>query len=213
MTKLEGIERKYSEFKDHITELKILKEEKETSLKECSLTCKAIESSKEDLVNARELLEECNILSRDFIKEEVEELVTQGLCEIFEDPYIEFNINFVEKRNQTEALFYLTTKKDDQLIKGDIISTYGGGIVDVISISLRIIIMQLLRLEGPLILDEPGKNISSQYIGNFGKFLIDVSKAFDRQIIMVTHNRVLADCANNIIKVEQKNGISFTSTS
>ena len=208
MKKIQETETKYNEFKDNITRLKILREEKEEELGNKQTECQTIEKTRDDLTAARTLLEHCNIASRDYIRSEVEQLVTQSLRAIFDDPLVKFNIDFVEKRNQTEAIFYLTSEGDDARVEGDIIATYGGGIVDIISISLRIIIMELLKLKGPLILDEPGKNISAQYISNFGKFLAGVSKSFDRQIIMITHNSTLANCADNIIEVDQKNGVS-----
>ena len=202
------IEKKYAEFKEGVIKLEALRKEKESDLR-----LKTKEHSKQtksctDLTNARILLEKCNIISRDFVRAEVEQLVTQSLRSIFDNPLIKFEIEFVEKRNQTEAEFSLAVEGEESQVSGDIISTYGGGIVDIISISLRVILMQLLKLEGPLILDEPGKNISSQFINNFGKFLTDISKAFNRQIIMITHNNTLANCANNTIEVEQKNGVS-----
>jgi len=202
------IEKKYTEFKESVIRLNALREEKEELLQSKQKEYSKLEKTHADLAQAHSLLAQCNIVSRDFIKTEVEGLVTQGLRAIYEDPLIKFNIEFIEKRNQTEAIFYLTIEGDDARIESDIIFTYGGGIVDIISVSLRVIFMQLLKLEGPLILDEPGKNIAHMYISNFGKFLADVSTAFDRQIVIVTHNNALLNYANSIIDVEQKSGVS-----
>jgi len=208
-TTLKEVERRYTKFKESTLKLKSLREEKEENLENRRKLYKEIEKVANDLNRARILLEESNIASREFIQSEVEQLVTQGLRTIFGNPLIKFNIEFVEKRNQTEANFYLTSESDEESrVEGEITFSYGGGVVDIISISLRIILMQLLKLEGPIILDEPGKNISVQYVDKFAKFLTDVSSSFDRQIIMVTHNATLANCANNIINVEQKNGVS-----
>lgn len=202
------IKKKFDTFKDHVTRLKVLRGEKITAIDDITDKCTVSMNTLTELQSARELLEKCNILSREFVKVEVEQLVTQGLRVIFDDPVVKFNIEFEEKRNQTEAVFYLSTGDPDDRIEGDILYSHGGGLVDIISISLRIIIMQLLKLEGPLILDEPGKNISVQYIDAFGKFLVNVSKAFDRQIIMITHNGALANCADNTIEVEKRGKFS-----
>lgn len=201
-------ENKYNAFKERVIRLDALRTEKEEELAVVISRCSSVEKDLYTLTEARVLLEKCNIVSRDFVRAEVEQLVTQSLRSILDNPFIKFEIEFVEKRNQTEALFSLAIEGDEEQIGGDIISTYGGGVVDIISVSLRVIMMQLLKLEGPLILDEPGKNIAPQYVSNFGKFLTEVSKAFNRQIIMITHNDTLASCANNIIRVEQKNGVS-----
>jgi len=206
--KIQTIEDKYTTFKESVLKLKALRDEKEEELQEKLIEYDTLTLIKTNMLNARDLLEQCNITSREFIKDEVEQLVTKGLRAVFDDPLVQFNIEFVEKRNQTEALFHLTTEGDDTKISGDIITTYGGGVVDIISISLRIITMELLGIQGPFILDEPGKNISANYIENFSKFLAGISKAFNRQIIMITHNNTLTNYSDNLIKVTQQNGIS-----
>ena len=172
------------------------------------IECAEVTKSNKTLTGALYLLEQCNLSARSFVKTEVEQLVTQGLRSIFEDDTILFNIEFVTKRNQIEAEFTLSREDAKTHIQGEILSTYGGGVVDVISISLRIIIMQLMKIKGPLILDEPGKNISAQFISAFGKFLTEVSNTFNRQIIMITHNSKLVEFANNTIDVYQTAGVS-----
>ena len=108
-----------------------------TQLAERVEECVQITAANKILSGALFLLEQCNIAARDFVKVEVEQLVTQGLRSIFEDDTIQFNIDFVMKRNQIEAEFTLSREEDETKIQGDILSTYGGGVVDVISISLR----------------------------------------------------------------------------
>jgi len=199
---------KYNKFKMSTLKLKALKDEKTEILSNKIAEKQKLDSSLYEINKVRALLEQCNIVSRDFIKIEVEQLVTRGLRTIFSNPQIQFNIEFVEKRNQTEAVFFLTSEKEDR-IESDLTFAHGGGVIDIISISLRLIIMQLLKLNGPIILDEPGKNISAQYIANFGLFLMQTAKAFDRQIIMITHNDTLISYASNIIEVEKKGDKSF----
>jgi len=184
------------------------KEEFISQLEEKTKECAKLKEENDALSKTLHLLEQCNIAARDFVKVEVEQLVTQGLRSIFENPSIQFNIDFVTKRNQIEAEFTLSHEKDGKQIQGDILTTYGGGVVDVISFSLRVIIMQLMKIGGPIILDEPGKMISAQFIGAFGKFLTEVSKTFNRQIIMITHNHKLAEFAKNSIEVYQMNNVA-----
>lgn len=162
----------------------------------------------DELAEVSDLLEKCNVTSRQHIKDEIEQLTTQALRTIYGDPYIRFTINFVSKRNQVEADFAITRENEDNPIEGDILATHGGMFADVIGFALRIIIMELLKVNGPLILDEPGKYISEQYIDNFGKFMSQMSKSFDRQIIMVTHNQRLMQFADTTIHVDQSNEIT-----
>jgi DNA repair ATPase RecN len=206
---LSTAQKKLTIFRDYVIGEKIRQEEVQKQLTALITECDSLTQQQEALQQALTLLEQSNIVSRDFMKSEIEKLVTQGLRIIFENSHIEFRINFTTKRNQTEAEFIISKgEKEEDRITGDILSTYGGGLVDIISISLRIIIMQLMKIQGPLLLDEPGKNISAQYIGNFGRFLTQISKTFERQIIMITHNDRLAAVADNILEVDQINGIS-----
>lgn len=205
---LTQIQSRLDDFKLKLVKEDTRKEGYELQLDEKIEGCTKLERNNKVLVDVLGLLEQCNITARDFVKVEVEQLVTQGLRSIFENPTIQFNIDFVTKRNQVEAEFTLSREEEGACIQGDILSTYGGGVVDVISISLRIIIMQLMKIKGPLVLDEPGKYISAQFIGAFGKFLTEVSNTFDRQMIMITHNDKLTEFADNIIKVYQVGGVS-----
>lgn len=201
------IQKRLTTFRDHLIREQTRQEEAQKQLEELVIECKSLEQQQQIFQKVLTLLEQSNIVSRDFVKTEVEKLVTQGLRAIFADPNIEFKIDFVTKRNQTEADFVIIKGEKEQ-ISGDILYTSGGGLVDIISISLRMIIMQLLKVKGPLLLDEPGKFISAQYIENFGRFLTQISKTFNRQIIMITHNEKLASFADNLLKVSQSNGIA-----
>lgn len=201
-------QKKLMAFRDQLIREKTRQEEAQKQLDSLVIACTTLEQQQETLQAVLNLLEQSNIVSRDYMKSEIEKLVSQGLQIIFENPYIDFSINFTTKRNQTEAEFIISKGKDGERITGDILYSNGGGVIDIVSISLRIIIMQLLKVQGPLLLDEPGKNISTQYVGNFGKFLTQISKTFDRQIIMITHNEKLAMFANAILEVNQINGVS-----
>lgn len=65
------------------------------------------------------------------------------------------------------------------------------------------------KIEGPLILDEPAKHVSDDYIVNVAEFLKNVSSMFNRQIIMVTHNSHLLESGDYVYRVTLNNGISL----
>lgn len=207
---LDVFTQRISTYRDWIIREEARQEEIRKQLDVALAECVRINNHQELLKVVLVLLEQSNIVSRDHMKTEIENLVTQGLQIIFENPYLQFTIEFITKRNQTEAEFTIAEIHENNKIEtgGEIISTRGGGVVDIISIALRIIIMQLLHAKGPLILDEPAKFVSAHYINNFGKFLTQISKTFDRQIIMVTHDAKLAEFASQIFEVSQHNGIS-----
>lgn len=205
MRNTQAVKDKFTKYKERVFSIQVLREEKSQLLAKKQVVLWEGQKEADTLASARQLLEMCNIVSRDFIKKEIEQLVTQALQSVF-DSTATFTIEFVEKRNQTEAIF--SVRKGDAQIEGDISTTFGGGAVDVISIALRLISMQLMRLEGPLFLDEPGKYVSKEYAPRFAQFLKLMSETFGRQIIMITHNEVITPFADEVFHVSQADGVS-----
>lgn len=157
-----------------------------------------------------ELLEKVIILfqktsefAREQAKIQIESLVTKCLQFIFESN-IEFLIEIEELRNKANAEFYVISENEDTIIKTKPELSRGGGVVDIVSLALRIAFLQIYkpRIEGPLILDEPAKHVSADYIFNVGDFLKQTSEMFNRQIIMVTHNQHLSAISNYCYRVE-----------
>lgn len=166
-----------------------------------------------------DLLEKVNILlqrtseyAREQSKKQIEALVTNCLQYIF-DSSIEFKIEIEELYGKPNAEFYVITRHDNTLIKTKPQLSRGGGIVDIVSLALRIAFLQIHRpkVEGPIILDEPAKHVSEDYIFNVAEFLKQVSEMFNRQIIMVTHNSHLSSVASNSYRVELKGTESHVS--
>lgn len=168
-------------------------------------------SEKKKVSAELEILEKVTIIfqmtseyAREQAKKQIETLVTKCLQYIFESN-VEFVIELEELRNKANAEFYVTDTIDDLIIKTKPELSRGGGVVDIISLALRIAFLQIHKppIEGPLILDEPAKHVSEDYIFNVGIFLKQTSELFNRQIIMVTHNNHLSAISNNTYRVEQ----------
>lgn len=156
-----------------------------------------------------ELLENVNILlqktseyGREQAKKQIEIIVTNCLQYVF-DSNIEFIIELEQLYGKPNAEFYVITKSDNEVIKTKPELSRGGGIVDIISLALRISFLQIHKplVEGPLILDEPAKHVSEEYIFNVADFLKRISEMFNRQVIMVTHNNHLSSISTCSYKV------------
>lgn len=161
------------------------------------------------LEKVRILLQKTSDYAREQAKQQIEMLVTHCLQFIFGEN-IEFKIELSEVRGRPEAEFYVVSSYGDTCVITKPQDARGGGIVDVISLALRIAIIQCTNTyaNGPIILDEPAKHVSSEYIANVAHFLKQISKVFKRQIIMVTHNQFLSEIADRAYKVELKDGKS-----
>ena len=139
------------------------------------------------------LLQKTSEFAREQAKNQVQSLVTKCLQFIFESD-IEFLIEIEEQRGKSNAEFYVINEIEDIIIKTKPELSRGGGVVDIVSLALRIAFLQTHKpaIEGPLILDEPAKHVSDEYIFNVADFLKQTSELFNRQIIMVTHNHHLS---------------------
>jgi DNA repair exonuclease SbcCD ATPase subunit len=143
-------------------------------------------------------------------KETMERLVTSALATVFQNDLV-FQIEMEEHGERAEADFYVSSSYGGQdVVKNDPREARGGGIVDVIALALRVALLETARpkLNGPLILDEPGKHVSEEYSRQVAEFLNAISQSFDRQVILVTHNQHLMDAGAVSYHVEIKNGAS-----
>lgn len=155
------------------------------------------------------LFQKTSEFAREQAKVQVESLVTKCLQFVFETE-IEFLIEIEELRGKANAEFYVVNESENSIIKSKPELSRGGGVVDIVSLALRIAFLQTHkpRIEGPLILDEPAKHVSDDYIYNVADFLKQTSSLFNRQIIMVTHNDHLASIGSSAYRVDLK---GFTS--
>ncbi|MDO5713485.1 MAG: ATPase [Tissierellia bacterium] len=178
---------------------------------------KDISNKEEGLLEKISLYESVNILfqktsefARVQAKNHIQDLTTKCLQYVFEKDF-EFIIEFVERRNNVEADFYVSSYFDGVPIKTRPELSHGGGLVDVLSLALRFAFLeqQSPRIDGPLFLDEPGKHVSNDYIFNLGEFIKQSGDMFGRQIIMVTHNPHLSQICDKAFYVKIRDGKSI----
>lgn len=181
------------------------KDKIEEGLKSYKATLDEIELELDLLSKVSILFQKTSEFAREQAKDQIESLVTKCLQYIFESN-IEFLIEIEELRGKSNAEFYVISQVEDILIKTKPELSRGGGVVDIVSLALRIAFLQTHkpRIEGPLILDEPAKHVSDEYIFNVSDFLKQTSELFNRQVIMVTHNNHLAAIGSNAYKVDMK---------
>lgn len=149
------------------------------------------------------LFQKTSVFAREQAKVQIESLVTKCLQYVFNTD-IKFEIEIEELRNKANAEFYVITEYDDMMIRTKPELSRGGGVVDIVSLALRIAFLQIHKppIDGPLLLDEPAKHVSDEYIYNLGDFLQQTSEMFNRQILMVTHNQHLAALGSKVYKVD-----------
>ncbi len=141
--------------------------------------------------------------AREQLKARIEETVTAALQAVFMDDSLRFQVVIRSSNSQPAADWEVVSRYGDTEIANSPEDARGGGIVDVVSIALRLAMLELSRPKpgGPVILDEPGKHVSAEYAPNLAYFLRQYAERTGRQIIMVTHNAALAEVADKAFHV------------
>lgn len=170
---------------------------------------KEVEGEETKLNGVVFLLQKAADFSRNQATHQIEDIVTQSIAYIMQNSS-RFIVDLSEKRGLPIAEFFVESDYGDYKVKTKPELSRGGGVVDIVSLALRIAFLENHRpkMDGPLFLDEPGKHISDDYIFNMGEFLKECSRLFSRQIIMVTHNDYLTNICDKAFRVDIRNGIS-----
>ncbi|PTM58910.1 ATPase [Desmospora activa] len=153
------------------------------------------------------LLQESAEHARLQAKAQLEGLVTNALQYVF-GPLFRFEIDLSDHGGKPVAEFFVVTDWEGTPVKTKPQEARGGGIVDITSLALRVAMIETFRprRSGPLILDEPGKHISAEYVVPMLEFLKSTTEMFGRQVILVTHNNHLTEGADQAFEVRLSNG-------
>ena len=166
--------------------------------------------AQEVTTNVTVLLREAGDYARDQAREQVQAITTLALQSVFGTDY-QFVLESGKQGNQAAITCkVISPYGDGEMIETEGTDSRGGGLVDIQSLALRIAMLETARpvIDGPLLLDEPCKHVSEEYVPEAGRFLRESGATFGRQVIMVTHNDHLAGLANNVIKLRLQDGIS-----
>lgn len=158
---------------------------------------------------ARILLQQSAEYARKQAKQQMETLVTNALQYVF-GPLISFEIELEEHGNRAVAEMFVVSDFDGMKVKTKPQDARGGGVVDIVTLALRVALMETTqpRQAGPLLLDEPGKHVSGEYTHYLYEFLKSLATMFGRQIIMITHNQHLTESGDKAFVVSIRDGIS-----
>ncbi len=148
--------------------------------------------------------------AREQLKARIEAVVTSALQAVFGEEGLAFQIRIGERAGLPVADWEVMSLYGDQVVVGEPETCRGGGVVDVISLALRLALLELSRPkpEGPVVLDEVGKHVSSYYAPNVALFLKEYCRKTGKQILLITHQDALAEVADKSYQVVKVNGES-----
>ena len=158
-----------------------------------------------NLIKARWTLAEVAKLTQQKVSNHIESLVTMAIQSVYDSNFT-FHCDFDIKRNKSECILSIKEKDGRNFTPKD---EDGGGILDVISTALRIVLwtMQEPRSINTFVLDEPGKFLGD-LIEPFGVFIKEVSRKLNIQFIIVSHDQRLKSIGDRIWNVTKRNRIS-----
>ena len=149
------------------------------------------------LVKAVALIDRCiEIISANGIGK-IESIVSAGMHQVFQDKDIGL---VVEKKETARGYSYrLLVKQGDTI--GNPMTSFGGGVQNVIAFLLRVILIKRFKLAKLLVVDESFNNISAEYIPKVSEMLQTLANDHKFTILAITHQPALAEAANNMYEV------------
>ena len=167
-----------------------------------------------DLESVRIVLEDTTNEARKVYSSNMASVVTSALQYTF-GPDFRLIVEHKESKGKPEIHFWVEHALGSKIVKQLPQKAMGGGVCDQVAFALQVTTKKLCRKpaqNGPLILDEPAKMISAEFVERFGQFIQYISKEFDMQIIGVTHQQAISRQMDQTFYVEIKNGQSVIST-
>jgi ABC-type glutathione transport system ATPase component len=163
---------------------------------------------KEDLhVKSSLFLQSLSDQTRLQVLDKISGIVTEALQTV-KDKNLVFTMNIVTKANQPTLEMGILDKLSGQTY--DIITSFGGGICDIVSLALRVALLVKWQpsLSRVLILDEACKHVAVKDQELLSTFVKKLSEALDLQFIWISHSDILQQAAHKIFEVSKNDGLS-----
>ena len=200
---LESLEHQFNNFEKEVIKVQLEYELIQKDHLKTKESIKNLENDKETHKKAVELLTVVQGVTRDKIKDSFENIISWGLKYIFQEDY-KFCLVFSRRGNLQELDFAIKSPDLDEAINP--MDSRGGGILNVISIILRLVLMEVSvpKINGFIILDEAFKNVNGQeYINQLNSFVLEINKKFDRQIIHISDmENFKSETSYNLIEIK-----------
>ena len=172
-----------------------------------------VENDKEQYVilnNASEIIKKAISDRRDAICGNLSSLGTNALQYALGSNDLEMKI--VERDYRDSICSDVKVVNVSTGLETPILGAKGGGVMDIVNTAMRIGILNFLRdpaVDGPIILDEPYKQLSKEYQPAIAELLRQIVDSFDRQVILSTHNEFIKESGGQKLHV----GLSAPDTS
>jgi len=133
----------------------------------------------------------------------ISEIVSRAMRAVWDEPY-HMDCKFVLRRGKTECDLNFTRNGNSF----DPITEAGGGCADVAAFALRVALWSLSPTRPVLFLDEPFRFVSRNLQERCSELLRETSHRMGLQIVVVSHDPRLQECADKAFTIEKVDGVS-----
>lgn len=162
-----------------------------------------IDNLEKALIIVADAAKKARVMAKDYI----EESVTNALRFITQSNDYEFVMQENDRGGIPTYDIFIKTMVDGNESLQNPEDSNGGGFVDIISVAIKNVFLQMCSdpriTHKVMYMDEPGKMISDQMSVKFAEFIKLLSDKYGLQVIMITHNKNIANIADKSFIVEK----------
>lgn len=191
------------QFNRKMGQLEVLKERLfSCQQKSVELTTKQDQTSKASL-----FLQSLSDQTRLQVLDKISGIVTDALQTV-KDKNLVFQMNLTTKASQPVLEMTLLDKLSGQSY--DILNSMGGGVADLVSITLRIALLCRWQphLSRVIVMDEVGKFISVKDQEKAAEFIRILCEKLNLQLILISHSETITKSASRVFEITKENGMS-----
>lgn len=194
----------FAEIENKLNTLKVKKQSNEELLKTRKQRLEEIKIETEEVLKSLSVCQEVAKEVQSQLSVKIETITNLGLQTLFGDEYT-FKLEYVTARGKTEVEFNLYDKMGNQI---DPMVQSGGGLVDAMTLCLRIAVYNISHVDNVIVFDEAMKFLSKGFREKAAELIHTLSERLGLQIIEVTHIPEFMENSDKQFVIKKTNGVS-----
>lgn len=192
LQKVEAVRQRLELLREAVVREEGRREERLREVQELSARVKALSDEEEILRQAELAITELAQKVLGSSTKNIDTLISGGLKAVFQDQSLEFKTVIDRYRGKTAMRPILMQNGHE----APIMEAYGGGVLVVVGVLLRVALIMALNLRKVLVLDETLSHVSEVYIPGVSALLRKLCKELGFEILLVTHADLFAEGAD-----------------